>query len=89
MTETDYYIGRIGKDDSYTLISEHPFVLWRRDAEGFVGHPTIKPLLDLIIPGNQDVTVYAFSSLTGSWEEVHFATEGLGATKPALGFQPY
>lgn len=89
MTEADYYIGGIGKDNSYTLISEHPFVLWRRDAENFVGHASIKPLLDFILLGSEDMTVYAFSSLTGNWEEVHFATEGLGATKPALGFQPY
>ena len=85
---SDYFIGGIGKDYSYTLISEHPFVLYKREPEPeFIGHPDIKSILDFLLAG-EDQTVYAFSSLTGNWEEVHFATQGMGASKPALGFQP-
>lgn len=85
---TEYFIGGIGKDYSYMLISEHPYVLYQRDAEpNFTAYPDIKTILGFISTNN-DQTVYAFSSFSGNWEEVHFATAGLGAVKNTIGFQP-
>lgn len=83
----DYYIGRIGKDFSYTLISTTPFIVHAHDEGAFQQCSTLS---DALMHLDSAVhTVYAFDERSGTWLEVNFAPEGIGSSKKSVGFVPH
>lgn len=83
---SEHFIGGVGKEYTWTLVSEHPFVVFNKSGQKFVGYESISevtPFLD-----SSEHVAYVFSERECRWKEIHFSTEGLGATKPAIGFSP-
>lgn len=83
---SDYYIGGIGKDYDYKLVSEMPFVIFDDEKKEFSGVATLVEALSFV--DSEFHKVYVFSPWTANWEEVNFAAAASGTSKPAIGFLP-
>lgn len=83
---SNYYIGGIGKDYKWKLVSEYPFMVYDQEANTFASHGKLSEVVEYIDSSLHNV--YAFSSWTANWEEVHFSSGSSGTEKKALGFEP-
>lgn len=80
----NYYLGHIGKEFSYTLISETPFIVHIPEEGEFEQCADLREALKYLDSSSH--TVYAFDAQTGTWVEVNFAPKGTGSTKKSVGF---
>lgn len=81
---SDYYLGGIGKDFSWQLVSDFPFVVFVEETNEFTGVPTLKEALEYLDSATH--TAYAFSPWAVTWQKIDFAAEGKEPSKPAIGF---
>lgn len=83
----DYFIGRIGKDFGFTLISTTPFIVHVHCEGVFHQYATLSEALNHLDSAVH--TVYVFDDRSGAWMEVNFASDGIGSSKKSVGFVPH
>jgi len=80
----DFYVGGTGKDYSWCLVSDCPFVVYDKKKNEFIAVKTIEE----VAPYYESDAVYEVYALdSGRWNEVHFLALNQKPLK-AIGFRP-
>ena len=79
-----FFVGGIGKDNSWCLVSEHPFMVEDKRDKKWIAVATLKEAASYY-ESDAIYTVYVWD--TGIWKEIHFLTM---SDKPAstIEFKP-
>jgi hypothetical protein len=82
----DFYFGKIGKGNSWGLISETPIVVWLKNAkeESFVSLKSVSEAKKYEEDGSGKHKLYAWNN--GIWERVSFVVKS-GKPSSAIGFR--
>jgi len=80
----EFYCGGTGKNHSWFLVSDCPFVIQDKKKKEFIAVPTVEEAAKYY-ESDATYTVYAWSG--GLWNEVHFLAIS-GKPSKSIGFQP-